>query len=52
VVSLVPKRSFENAEPTSIFREERFADQVEEFDLHTTQILSDFCTFHLAQSNS
>jgi len=39
-------------EPTSIFREERFADQVEKLDLYTTQVLSHFCTFHLTQSNS
>jgi hypothetical protein len=41
-----------NIEPTSIFREESFADQVEEFDLNTTQVLSDFCAFHLTQSHS
>jgi hypothetical protein len=41
-----------NIQPTSIFREERLADQIEEFDLYSTQVLSDFCTFHLTQSNS
>lgn len=41
-----------DVELTSVFREERLADQVEEFNLYATQILPDFCTLHFAQADS
>jgi hypothetical protein len=33
---------------TSILREKRFADQIEELDLYASQVLPDFGAFHLA----
>jgi hypothetical protein len=33
---------------TSIFREQRFADRIEELDLYASQVLPDFGAFHLA----
>jgi hypothetical protein len=45
-------KNFVGMKLTRIFREKRFADQVEELDLYTTQVLPDFCAFHLTQSNS
>lgn len=35
---------------TSIFLEERLADQVKELNLNTTEILPNLCTLHFAQS--
>jgi hypothetical protein len=35
---------------TDILREDGFADQVEELDLDTSQILSNFMALHLAQA--
>jgi hypothetical protein len=32
---------------TSILREQRFADRIEELDLYASQVLPDFGAFHL-----